>query len=788
MMLYEELFIDGKALDIKGVEIERTYETPFFSDITKILSDSTKTIKLPKTENNKAVMEYLHSADMNTDFPYTFHYADYYLNGMQLIKNGEVKVIGDFEIHIVYGIDRAKYLPLKEKFLNLSTPRTVSDWISNWDISVIGRVSNRYKYLNYVSGERTSDVITDNAGVVQPPVQPDEPFLSNAKSMTMHPFVAFNDMLDLINEDNFILATESIVSSSNPIQYQISFPTIISNLVKVGDKLMKVNNVDVSDLLIFIELIPNDYTINFTSDVDLYYVAGCTIEIETYKDLIDFTVLKNRLKKKGLILGGENTNDSIDNIISFDGTAKPVKTYNSIDLGTLSKSIKIENGLVKLQQGLKNALVYVILDISVKSDAGSYMRLIERTQYGDETVVFDIFNNGSETVGGQTYYIYKQNFAIDITDNSKTYYVKFINTISTYTVKNGGTITTKTNDLKCIYDINGTGNGRYDIIANLPVLTQTEFIKQLLILTGLYITYDENGSLIFKSLDELKSNYINSNCYDWSGKISNVRNSKYQFNSNAKKNWIKYKNWDDINYIGHDYITVNDETLDAEKDLIECIFSLANEGYNKQSEFILYKQTSTSNGKTGVDLQKTFKNEYQESESVCVYDANGFAINKYILPKDTVGTILLKMSTYRESDYVINISEYFEPDVLIPEIGNKLTKLDGVEQVGVYVVDRNDNLITLNQNIITDTNEHFVEFEDSSFGFITQYYQTYQKLINRPIVKEVDVLLDFYESSQIDFTKPIYIKEWGKYCMLLELNASNKGLSQAKLLLINQTL
>ena len=45
--------------------------------------------------------------------------------------------------------------------------------------------------LDYVSGERESDVrIID--GEVQPMAQAPEPFKSNLKEMTMHPFVEFS--------------------------------------------------------------------------------------------------------------------------------------------------------------------------------------------------------------------------------------------------------------------------------------------------------------------------------------------------------------------------------------------------------------------------------------------------------------------------------------------------------------------------------------------------------------------------------------------------------------------
>lgn len=71
---------------------------------------------------------------------------------------------------------------------------------------------------------------------------------------------------------------------------------------------------------------------------------------------------------------------------------------------------------------------------------------------------------------------------------------------------------------------------------------------------------------------------------------------------------------------------------------------------------------------------------------------------------------------------------------------------------------------------------------------VDEYYELYKKFIDQPMIVEVELTMDIFESSNVDFRKPIYVKEWGKYCLLLELIAPNKGVCTAKLLLINQTL
>ena len=233
-------------------------------------------------------------------------------------------------------------------------------------------------------------------------------------------------------------------------------------------------------------------------------------------------------------------------------------------------------------------------------------------------------------------------------------------------------------------------------------------------MTGQFLTYNSGGDLMVTSPEVLKT-YLSLNTYtNWSGRVSNVKNSLFNFNSNAKINWFKYNNSDDVTHEAKAYIEVNDNTLDSEKDLHVLGFDIADRN-NGIAELILYKQRITEAEKSG-DVLKSFANEYQSKESAVVYDLSGTAIVEYVKPNDV--------------------------------------SVDGSTRV----------------------------------GFVNSNYQTYQKLIRRPIVKEIEINLGFFESANIDFEKPIYIQEWGKYAVLLELTAPDNEVCTAKLLLINQTL
>ena len=100
--------------------------------------------------------------------------------------------------------------------------------------------------------------------------------------------------------------------------------------------------------------------------------------------------------------------------------------------------------------------------------------------------------------------------------------------------------------------------------------------------------------------------------------------------------------------------------------------------------------------------------------------------------------------------------------------------------------------VSFENKYVGDKWQHAFVIDDNgtakNINVIDGNYATYQKLIERPIVYECDLNLSVYESSNIDFAKPIYIDVLGKYCLLLELQAPNNELCAAKLLLINQIL
>lgn len=131
--------------------------------------------------------------------------------------------------------------------------------------------------------------------------QAPDPFKSNLKEMTMHPFVEFSDILDLIVNDAKTLIAKEM--TSNPAQNVVSFDDVDG--LKIGDLLVVMGaDPDLEEFNIRITRIDGQ-DVTFSEDVYQWYVGGSNAYfIQTNLASNVFDDLKPRLLNKGLILGG----------------------------------------------------------------------------------------------------------------------------------------------------------------------------------------------------------------------------------------------------------------------------------------------------------------------------------------------------------------------------------------------------------------------------------------------------------------------------------------------------
>jgi hypothetical protein len=102
-----ELYINKQLIDLETkFTFGLIYQSPVFTDISKIAGNRTTTVKIPKTANNLRVIENCQMPDNTTSFPYEKRSVELWKNGIPLIQNGTMILlsINDYiELSVIWG-------------------------------------------------------------------------------------------------------------------------------------------------------------------------------------------------------------------------------------------------------------------------------------------------------------------------------------------------------------------------------------------------------------------------------------------------------------------------------------------------------------------------------------------------------------------------------------------------------------------------------------------------------------------------------------------------------------
>ena len=101
------LFIDGELVDLDdSTKITLNIKSNLFTDLSKIVSNNSYTIKLPKTVRNQRVIKHADLPACATDYPRKYHEARYIRNGVEIIPNGKAVFMSgadSFEVALIWG-------------------------------------------------------------------------------------------------------------------------------------------------------------------------------------------------------------------------------------------------------------------------------------------------------------------------------------------------------------------------------------------------------------------------------------------------------------------------------------------------------------------------------------------------------------------------------------------------------------------------------------------------------------------------------------------------------------
>lgn len=105
-MTRDELYINGIKADLEKTDISLNYKSNLLTDISKIVSNNSYTIKLPKTAKNLSIIECSHIPSSTSRYPYLKHKGTVLRNGIEIIKDANVVLLetGEFiEVALTWG-------------------------------------------------------------------------------------------------------------------------------------------------------------------------------------------------------------------------------------------------------------------------------------------------------------------------------------------------------------------------------------------------------------------------------------------------------------------------------------------------------------------------------------------------------------------------------------------------------------------------------------------------------------------------------------------------------------
>lgn len=93
-MRTDMLFIDGELVDLdEDTQITLNIKSNLFTDLSKIVSNNSYTIKLPKTVRNQRIIEHADLPACDTDYPREYHQARYFRHGIEIIPDGKAVLV-----------------------------------------------------------------------------------------------------------------------------------------------------------------------------------------------------------------------------------------------------------------------------------------------------------------------------------------------------------------------------------------------------------------------------------------------------------------------------------------------------------------------------------------------------------------------------------------------------------------------------------------------------------------------------------------------------------------------
>lgn len=657
-----EVYINEQQVDVNqedGVDI--IYESPIFSDISKIKSNTTTTYTLPKTDRNLAILQHADQHDVVSDHAYKEWDFEEYRNGLPIIQNGKCRLlkIGDrIELAVVWGTKVALSEKLGKKLneLHIDNPlyNIYEDACKVSDDFILA--SDNTSEIGFLHANYGVDSLVNNYTWRVPSVTVRRIFKIIEKACGIK--IDFKKKNSSAPTDvDALLKTKWIPFYSNTTNDDDEVDNAGKKIAKFKINALEGYNNEHPDFLFS----PDE---NYNNDYKLF-------------DIRSDSYFSNFLIPKG------TSWLDIDLSLNFIGN---------------KSSSKIRVALLHKKDSASPTTTEVLGDYTPVYNAEKDRSFIDLKllkafdlKYEGHKCEFRLFN-------------------VDANGHASELRFRQENTGHNLSVGAQGKLT--------VANPNGQKQLVYPVVPNLPDMTCVDFIKSICNMYALFPYYNfETETLEFLQIEDISNKENIANAKNWDNKvIAEPWSIERSFGDYAKYNRFRYADDDTVTTVSQGYLELDNNLLVAEKDLIDLKFSATDQ---KWTLFYYYNYLP-------------------------------YYYNVAYLPY-----------------FVRNSSDKVEFQSIKPRmLSERVIKIE-------------DGETSLKcKSLIFD---ELLKFQGEK-GLIKTYYGRYKDVVERPVVRDVTVLLNEVELMNMSTLDVIYLR--GKYWMPIKVQVGISGKAKARLMML----